>query len=174
MSLKLKNGLIHALSYLLATTGTAVILIFQYFSNKNQAPTAIKIAVPFLLALLIFFLVYYKFIKEKIKRKLIAVETARELGSKGRTNSIVANLLETIGIIIPLTLIGGIFVIGGKYLVATGIVLFEILGMYAIIIIGNILCDFNRKQEVKKKEAEEIEKLADKLASKVKLPDRYE
>ncbi len=174
MNLKLKNGLIKVFAYLLATTGTAVIAVFQYFSEKNQAPVAVKIAVPFLLALLIFFLVYYKFIKEKIKRKLIAVETAREMGNKGRTNSIVANLLETIGIIIPLALIGGIFVIGGKYLVTTGIVLFEILGMYAIIIIGNILCDFNRKQELRKQEAEQAEKLAEKLVDKLKVPDRYE
>lgn len=175
MNLKLKNGLIKAFTYLLAGTGTILVVIFQYFTHNNPMSTGAKITVPCLLALLIVFLVYYKSLKQKINRKLIAIETAKELGKSAKTNSVVANLLETMGVVVPLLLISGIFVIGGEYLVRTGVVLFEILGMYSVIIIGNILCDSNTKQELEKRELEQVEKLADNIASKInKLPKKYE
>ena len=79
MNLKLKNGLIKCFTYLLSISGMALIVIFQYFTSNNPMPTYAKIAVPCLLALLIFFLIYYKSIKEKINRKLIAIETAKEI-----------------------------------------------------------------------------------------------
>jgi len=167
MDLKFKNGLIKAFCYLLSCTGMAVIVVFQYFANNNPMPTWAKIAVPCLLALLILFLVYYKSIKEKINRKLIAIETAKEMGKAGQTNTIVANILEVLGIVVPLLLIATIFVVGGQYLVRTGTVLFEILGMYMVIVIGNIICDTNTKQELKQKELEEAEKMADSIADKI-------
>lgn len=175
MNLKLKNGLIKAISYTLSLSGIAAVVVFQYFTNHNPAPAYIKVLTPCMLALLVAFLVYYKALKQRINRKLTAIETAKELGKQGKTSSIVANLLETMGIVVPLILMGGIFVLGGKYLVRTGIVLFEILGMYTVIIIGNIICDFNTKQEIKKKEAEQAEAFADKIAEKIqKLPKKYE
>lgn len=175
MNLKLKNGLIKAFSYLLAVSGTVVVLVFQYFSKKNPSPISIKVAIPCMLALLIAFLVYYKSIKAKINRKLIAIETAKELGNKGRTSSIVANLLETIGIVIPLALIAGIFMVGGEFLGTTGLILFEVLGFFSLVIIGNIICDFNTKQELKKKEAEQAEILADNIAKKIgELPTQFD
>lgn len=175
MSVKLKNGLIHAFTYLLAGTGTVAILVFQYFTKENPMPTWCKITVPCLLALLIFFLIYYKSLKARINRKLIAVETAKEMGKAGATNTIVANLLETMGVVVPLLLIGLIFIIGGQYLVKTGQVLLEIMGMYAVVIVGNIICDSNTKQELAKKELEMANKLAEQVADKIEnLPKRYE
>ena len=175
MNLKLKNGLIKCFTYLLSISGMAVIVIFQYFTSNNPMPTYAKIAVPCLLALLIFFLIYYKSIKEKINRKLIAIETAKELGKAGRSGGIVGPLLETLGIIIPLILIGGIFVVGGEYLSRTGVVLFEVLGMYLVIVIGNIICDANTQAELKRLEREKAEELAGKIAEKIEnLPNKYE
>lgn len=175
METKVKNALIKALTYTLSLSGTTAVVIFQYFANNNPMPTWCKIAVPSLLALLIAFLVYYKSIKEKINRKLTAIETAKELGKKAKTNSIVANLLETMSIVIPLLLIAAIFCIGGKYLARTGVILFEILGMYSVIIIGNICCDANTRAELKKKELEQAEQLAESIASKIdNLPQKYE
>lgn len=167
MSVKTKNVLIRLISWLLAGGGMVLITIFQYFSTKNQAPIAIKIAVPALLGLLIAFLVYYKSIKAKISRKLTAIQTAKELGQVGQTNTIVANLLDTLGVVLPLLLIGAIFVIGGKYLVMIGAILFEILGLYSIIIVGNVLCDNNKNQELKEKEANEQLKMAESIATKI-------
>lgn len=175
MNIKLKNGLIKAFTYLLSLSGMTAIVVFQYFLNNNEMPTWAKVVVPCLLALLVFFLVYYKSLKQKINRKLTAIETAKELGKAGKTNSVVANLLETMGLVIPMLLISEIFVIGGQYLVRTGTVLFEILAMYTVIIIGNIVCDVNRKEELKKQEAKLAEELADKVAKKIEdLPKKYE
>lgn len=175
MSAKVKNGLIKALTYTLSLSGTVVVVVFQYITEKNPMPTWAKVTVPCLLALLISFLIYYKSIKEKINRKLVAIETAKEIGKEGKTNSIVANILETMGVVIPLALIAAIFVVGGKYLTQTGLVLFEILGMYCVVIIGNICCDFNTKEELRKKEQEQAEKLADVIAEKIeKFPKKYE
>lgn len=175
MSVKLKNGLIKAFCYLLSVGGMAAVVVFQYFTEENPMPTGCKIAVPCLIGLLIFFLVYYKSLKDKINRKLMAVETAKELGKAGKTNTIVANLLETMGVVIPLLLIALIFVVGGDYLRQTGVVLFEILGLFTITIIGNIICDSNTKQELKEQELKKAEELAEKLANKIEnLPKRYE
>jgi len=167
--------LIHAITYLLAGSGMVAIIVFQYLTHKNPMPTWAKITVPCLLGLLIAFLVYFKSLKERINRKLIAIETAKELGKAAQTNSIVSNLLETMGIVVPLLLIGLIFIIGGEYLVKTGQVLLEILAMYTVIIVGNIICDSNTKQELAKKELEQAEKLAGKIANKIEnLPKKYE
>lgn len=175
MKLKLKNGLIKAFCYLLSIAGMIVVVIFQYISNNNPMPTWTKVLVPCLLTLLIFFLIYYKTLVQKINRKLTAIETAKELGKAGRTNSIVANLLETIGIVVPLLLISLIFIVGGQYLARTGLVLLEILGMFTFVIIGNVICDFNTKEELKRKEAEAKEEFASKVAEKIdKLPKKYE
>lgn len=175
MNTKLKNGLIKAFTYLLSGSGMVAVIVFQYFTHNNPMPTWTKVAIPCLLSLLIAFLVYYKSLTQRINRKLTAIETAKELGKVGKTNSIVANLLETMGIVIPLALIGAIFVIGGQYLVRTGMVLFEILAMYTINIVGNIVCDFNTKEEIKKQEAEQADKMAEKIAEKIQnLPKRYE
>jgi len=175
MSTKLKNGLIKALTYTLSLTGSVIIIVFQYISEKNPMPSWAKVTVPCLLGLLIFFLVYYKSIKEKINRKLIAIETAKEMGKAGQTNTVVANILEVMGIVIPVALIAAIFVIGGKYLTQTGIVLFEMLGMFTITIIGNIVCDSNKKEELRKKEQEQAEALANSIAKQIdSLPKKYE
>lgn len=175
MSVKLKNGLIKALTYTLSGTGTALIIAFQYISDRNPMPTWAKVTVPCLLGLLIAFLIYWKSIKDKINRKLIAIETAKELGKAGKTNPLVANILEVLGIVVPIILIASIFCIGGKYLTQTGICLFEIMGMFTITIIGNICCDANKREELRKKEAEQAEALAEKIAEKIdKLPKKYE
>lgn len=175
MSVKVKNTLIKVITYLISVTGMALIAVFQYCSENNEMPTGVKITIPAMIAVLILFLVYYKSLKQKISRKLNAIETAKELGNSGETNVITANLLEVIGVIVPLALISGIFVIGGKYLVKTGVVLFEMLGMYSVIVIGNICCDANEKEEIKKRELEKAEELTNKIADKINnLPKRYE
>ncbi len=174
MSAKVKNLFTKIITYMLSLSGMTAIIVFQYII-KNSSPPVIKITIPCLLALLITFLIYYKALKAKINRKLQAVETAKEIGIKGKTSAIIANLLETIGVVIPMVLIAGIFVLGGKYLVRTGYVLFEILGMYTVIIIGNIICDFNTRQELKQKEVEQAEEFANKIVDKInKTPVRYE
>lgn len=175
MSLKFKNGLIKALTYTLSLTGTALIIAFQYISDRNPMPAWAKVTVPCLLGLLIAFLIYWKTIKDKINRKLTAIETAKELGKAGQTNTIVANILEVFGFVIPMILVASIFCIGGKWLNQTGVVLFEILGMFSITVMGNICCDMNKKEELRKKEQEQAEEFADKIADKVaNLPKKYE
>lgn len=175
MSVKVKNILIKVFTWLLAGAGMITIAVFQYFSSNNPMPTWLKVTIPCMIALLILFLTYYKALKDKINRKLTAIETAKELGKTGRTNVVVANLLEVIGIIIPLAIIGGIFILGGEYLVKTGIIMFEMLGMYLIIVIGNIVCDMNTKEEIKKQEQKATEELVNKIADKIEnLPKKYE
>lgn len=175
MNTKLKNALIKVFTYLLAGSGMVAIMVLQYFSKNNTMPTWIKVTIPVLLALLIFFLVYYKILTAKINRKLTAIETAKELGQQSKTNSVVANLLETIGVVIPLLLVSGIFILGGKFLVKTGYILLELLAMYVVVIIGNVICDMNTKEELKKQQREQAEQFAEKVASKVSnLPKKYE
>ena len=175
MSIKVKNVLIKVFTYLLSGAGMATITVLQYFADSNPMPTWLKITIPCMIALLILFLVYYKILKDKINRKLTAIETAKELGKVGETNVIIANLLETIGVIIPLLTIGGIFILGGKYLVKIGVIMLEMLAVYLIIVIGKIACDMNTREELKKKEQLKAEELASKIADKIEnLPKKYE
>ena len=157
MSCKVKNLIIRIITYLLSGLGMAAILIFQYFTIKNPMPTWAKVTVPILIALLVAFLVYYKAIKEKINRKLIAIETAKEIGKAGETNSIVSSLLETIGVVIPLALIGmlimGIILMfsfsSTAYLIYSiiGIALFMIITTYDIHIIKRMYYSVNSANE---------------------------
>lgn len=175
MNTKLKNALIKVFTYLLSGTGMIVILVFQYFSKRNPMPIWAKVIIPCMLAFLIFFLIYYKPLTAKINRKLTAIETAKELGQVCKTNSIVANLLETIGVVVPLLLACGIFIIGGQFLVKTGYVLLEILAMYVVVLVGNVICDINTKEELKKQQREKTEEFAEKVANKIEnLPKKYE
>ncbi len=83
--------------------------------------------------------------------------------------------MEAIGVIVPLLLVGGIFILGGQFLVKTGYVLLEILAMFVVVIIGNVICDMNTKEELKKQQREKAEQFAEKVASKVSnLPKKYE
>lgn len=174
MSTTTKNILIKVFAYLLSCGGMITIAVVQYFSSNNPMPTWLKVTIPCMIAILILFLVYFKSLKAKINRKLTAIETAKELGQTGETNVIWANLLEVLGIVVPLALISGIFVLGGQYLVKTGQILFEMLGMYMIIVIGNIACDVNTKAELEKKELEKSEELVNKIADKIENLKKYE
>lgn len=172
MPIKVKNALIKVFCYLLSGVGSALIITYQYIIKDNQTTTAVKVAIPCLLALLILFLVYYKAIKQKINRKLTAIETAKEIGKAPKTNTVVATLLETIGVIIPLSLMSVIFIIGGNCLYQVGIILLEIMAVFSTTIIGNIVCDANTKKELKENERKKAEELADRVASKI--PTKYQ
>ncbi len=171
MSVKVKNALIRTVCYLLSGVGSALVVVFQYVVERDGMLASVKIIIPCLIALLVAFLIYYKSIKEKINRKLIAIETAKEIGKTPKTNTIISTLLEALGIVIPLLLMATIFVIGGEYLVQIGKILFEILGLFSITIIGNMICDANSKQEMKEKELKKAQELADIISKKI--PKQY-
>ena len=166
MSAKTKNIIIQSIAYVLFLGLILYIVIVQYI-QKLEIPKLQKIALPSLIAVLVLFLVFYKKIKEKIARKLSAIETAKELGNAGTTNSVTVCILESLGVVVPVALLAAIFLVGGSYLKEIGKILVECLLIYLLPFAGNIWCKCNIKAEMIEKKTQADEKLAEKIASKM-------
>lgn len=166
MSAKTKNMIIQSISYTLFLGLIGYIVIVQYI-QKLEIPKLQKIALPSLISVLVLFLVFYKKIKEKIARKLSAIETAKELGNAGTTSSVTVCILESLGVVVPVALLAAIFLIGGSYLKEIGKILVECLLIYLLPFAGNIWCKCNIKAEMIEKKTQADDKLAEKIASKM-------
>lgn len=166
MSAKTKNIIIQSIAYALFLGLILYIVIVQYM-QKLEIPKLQKIALPSLIAVLVLFLVFYKKIKEKIARKLSAIETAKELGNAGTTSSVTVCILESLGVVVPVALLATIFLIGGSYLKEIGKILVECLLIYLLPFAGNIWCKCNTKAEMIEKKTQADDKLAEKIASKM-------
>lgn len=166
MRAKTKNILIQSVAYTLFFAFVLYVVIVQYI-QKLEIPRLQKIALPSLLSILILFLVFYKKIKEKIARKLAAIETARELGATGTTSSVSICILESLGVVVPVALLATIFLLGGSYLKEVGKILVECLLAYLLPFAGNIWCKCNTKAESIEQKVEAEDKLAEKIANKM-------
>lgn len=166
MRAKTKNIIIQSISYALFFGLVLYIVIVQYI-QKLEIPKLQKIALPSLLSVLIVFLVFYRKIKERIARKLSAIATAKELGATGTTSSVTICILESLGVVIPLSLLAVIFLIGGNCLKEIGKILLECLLFYLFPFAGNIWCKCNIKAEMIDKKVEAEDKLAEKIANKM-------
>ena len=63
----------------------------------------------------VLFIIVWRWLNDKIKRRLQAIETANEMGVVGQTSILIKTLLNFIGIIVPLVLVGGMFYYVGEY-----------------------------------------------------------
>jgi hypothetical protein len=164
---KVINGLIHALSLSLSLTGISLVLVFQYFKDA-EISTKIKIALPILLAGMFVTLVTYGWIKDKIKMRLQAIETVKELGQVGATGTITKNLLGAISYILPLIWVAVILVVVGEFTTKTGIILLEVMAIAQVTTFGNVIADLNTKSTILKEKAAQEDVFAQKVAANLK------
>jgi 3-deoxy-D-manno-octulosonic-acid transferase len=177
MSVKMQNTLIDILSRLLSVGGTVYILTSQYINSKVEVGLSVKIAIPTIIVVIFIFNLHYKSWQQGVERRLIAITTAQELGKAGTTKPVTAVFLDAFGIIVPMAMYATLFVIGGKFLQVTGIVLFECLAVYMIRLVGKVLMTINNNEELQAQEKQQAEEMAEKVADKVagrmavKLPE---
>lgn len=166
MNAKTKNAIIQTISYTLFLAFVLYVVIVQYL-QKLEIPKLQKIALPSLICSLILFLVFYKKLKEKVTRKLIAIDTAKEMGNVGTSSSVTICFLESLGVIVPIALLAAIFLMGGIYLKEIGKILLECLLVYLLPFAGNMWCKSNTKAELLEKQTQAEDKLAEKIAEKL-------
>jgi hypothetical protein len=173
MSVNFQNWLIKWFTWTLALGGMVWLFVKQYIESPGVKITA-KIGIPVLVAFYILWDKYYKSWQQSMERKLIAITTAGELGKVGSTGPVVANIIDVMGIIVPVATISVIFIIGGAFLQRTGILLLEVLALYMIPVIGKIIRDKNSRDAALKAEAQKDDQLAEKVANKMadKMSDK--
>jgi hypothetical protein len=165
-SVNLQNWLIKWFTWIVALSGMIYLFVTQYM-NKPGISITVKIGLPILFAFYILWDKYYKSWLQGVERKLIAITTAGEMGKVGATGPIAANVLDVMGLVVPIANIAIIFIIGGQFLYHTGILLLEVLALYMIPVVGKIIRDKNSRDEALKEEAKKDEELAEKVAEKM-------
>jgi hypothetical protein len=157
-------------AWLLALAGILYVLMSQYFDSP-EVTLSVKIAIPSIITFLIIWNLNYKAWQQGVERKLIAIATASELGKVGSTGIMMGVFLDAFGLIVPIAMIATLFIIGGDFLKITGIMLFECLACYSLVLIGKILTGINSNDATRKQEAQKddqfAEKVADKMAQKI-------
>jgi len=108
------------MKYLVKYSGLGVALGLDSYLLYNgfitqDVETKHKIGFLGLMILFVLFIIVWRWLNDKIKRRLQAIETANEMGVVGQTSILVKTLLNFIGIIIPLALVGGLFYYVGAY-----------------------------------------------------------
>jgi hypothetical protein len=166
MSVKLQNLLIKIFTWTLALGGMVYLFVKQYMESPGVS-IVVKIGLPVLVAFWILFMKYYKSWQQSMERKLIAIATAGELGKVGATGPVVANILDSMGLVVPTAIMALIFVVGGQFLFQTGIMLFEVLALYMLPVIGKIIRDKNSRAEALREESKKENALADVMADKI-------
>ena len=126
-----------------------------------------------LMILFVLFLIAWKWINDKINRKLQAIETANEMGVVGQTSLLVKTLLNFIGLIIPLVLVGGMFYYVGSYFNQVGGVILKVGLIMIIPMITYYIYEYMKRNELIAKTNAEKESLIKGVADEVKRTVGY-
>lgn len=147
-------------------------LIYDGFVSQDVAYQH-KIGFIGLMLLFIVFMIVWKWLNDKINRRLQAIETANELGVVGQTSLVVKTLLNFVGLIIPLILVGGMFYYVGAYFNQVGGVILKIGLIMIIPMIAFYFYEYMARNELIAKANAEKEALIKGVADEVKRTVGY-
>lgn len=148
------------------------LLIYNGFITQDVAYEH-KIGFIGLLLLFVVFLILWNWLNAKINRKLQAIETANEMGVVGQTSLVVKTLLNFVGLIIPLVLVGGLFYYVGAYFNQIGGVILKIALITLIPMITFYFYEYMKRNELVAKTTSEKEQLIKGVAEEVKRTVGY-
>lgn len=168
---KTRNFFIHLNSWILCLVSAA--LAVATFAMINPITTdGIAIGVPkkvMIGIILIFLVVFHIFagkITRLINRKIQAYDTAKEMGTVGRSSILWVNLLKLIEIVFPEVLV---------LLLLCLMLSWDVAGYFTILLIafilpmlGNIVCDFITRRELIKNNKNKHDKLVTDVAKKMR------
>lgn len=161
---KMKQLIVKVVGWGASSSLIAVILTFQLFV-KTEVPNYVKIGVPALIAALVVFAICCRYLREFINRKLIAAETAKQLG---HTVSPVLTFLNDCVITVPILLVSIIFLLVGIWSHTIGLILLECAGLLQFGFVSNIIARIGANNYIKQTELEKIEANNVAIAKEVK------
>jgi hypothetical protein len=126
-----------------------------------------------LLALFIVFMIVWGWVNKKINMKLQAISTANEMGVVGQTSLLWKTLLNFIGVIIPLVLVGGMFYYVGAYFNQIGGAILKIAAITLIPMVAYYFAEYIHQNELTAMRNAEQEALIKGVADEVKRTVGY-
>ena len=147
-------------------------LIYDGFVAQDVAYQH-KIGFIGLLILFVLFIVAWKWLNDKINRRLQAMETANEMGVVGQTSLLVKTLLNFVGLIIPLVLVGGMFYYVGSYFNQVGGVILKVALITLIPMITYYIYEYMKRNELIAQQNADKENLIKGVADEVKRTVGY-
>ena len=133
----------------------------------EAVPAGAKLGFGAMLALMVGFVVGWAKINKMIGRKLQAVQTAQELNVVGQTALWWTTALEWAGVVVPLTILGGLFFFVGTYFADIGQTIFLMTATLAVPITTSLIYKGMKRTEIIKAKQDEKEDLINKVADKV-------
>ena len=147
-------------------------LIYDGFVAQDVACQH-KIGFIGLLILFVLFIVAWKWLNDKINRRLQAMETANEMGVVGQTSLVVKTLLNFVGLIVPLVLVGGMFYYVGSYFNQVGGVILKVALITLIPMITYYIYEYMKRNELIAQQNADKENLIKGVADEVKRTVGY-
>lgn len=120
-----------------------------------------------LMILFVLFMIVWRYVSKKIDRKLQAIATANELGAVGQTSLWYATILDWIGIVVPITLVGGLFYYVGAYFNQVGGAILKMALVMVIPIGADLISKMMLRNEMIMKSQEQQQTLVKNVADEV-------
>lgn len=171
ISSKLCNFFTHTTSWVMGLVGIALaiatfVMINPLIANEVTITSPRKISIGICLALLIGFHIFSTKLSKIINRKIQSYVNAKEMGVAGRSSVIVVNLLRLLEVSFPELIILALLCFCVSWNVACYFIV--ILACSLIPVIGNIVCDFKARREVRMLKKLQENAFADKVANNLK------
>jgi len=141
-------------------------ILYNGFITQD-VETKHKIGFLGLMILFVLFIIVWRWLNDKIKRRLQAIETANEMGVVGQTSILIKTVLNFVGIIIPLVLVGGMFYYVGAYFNQMGKTILWVALITLIPMITFYLYEYMQRNELVAQHTAEQEALIQGVAREV-------
>lgn len=171
LSSKLKNLFIHINTWAIAIVATGLsiatfILVNPLVGKEIAITVPRKISIGTILICLILFHLFSKKLSLIVNRRIQAYETAKESNLIGRGSVVLTNFLKLFEIFFPEMLILALVCCCVSWSVASYFII--VLSSSFIPMIGNIICDFNARSELKKLKEKNDNDLVNKVVNQIK------
>jgi hypothetical protein len=142
------------------------IVINPLISNQVEIDIPRKISIGTTIGLLLIYHLFSGKISKIVNRRIQAYETAKESNIVGRSSVIFTNILKLLELFFPELIVLSLL----SFCVSWNIACYFIIILIATIIpmIGNIICDFNTRCEIRIKNELERDLLAQKISNNIK------
>lgn len=171
LSAKSKNFFTHFNTWAIAAVAIFLAIYAFIYCNPLVAETVVisiprKISIGITLIFLLFFHIFSGKISTLLNRKIQAYDTAKEMNTIGRSSVIWVNFLKLFEVFFPEMLVLLLIC----YCVSWNVASFFIVILIASLIpmIGNIICDFNTRKEIRINQEKEKDELAKRVAENIK------
>lgn len=168
---KYKNFYIHLITWLicLLSIGLSIytfVTINPLISNQLEINIPRKISIGVIIGILTIYHIFSNKISKIVNRRIQAYETAKESNIIGRSSVVFTNILKLLELFFPEFIMLSLLSFCVSWNIASYFIIILIVTL--IPMIGNIICDFNIRNEIKIKNELERDLLVQKISNNIK------